>query len=162
MILPSHLTEDELIDGCTEQGEGNDQISPWLYHVTLCQLAIINHRFNEEVRDRKSDLEALVKSTDEELASIVSGLPSHLAPHGDGSQEETQPARDPPWTKWQRIDMTTGLFLTRAKVNYQCRKYWSAPSPSCTGQRAVCLNSARSVIYLYSTANFPVYLRRHM
>nr|KAK5440381.1 hypothetical protein LTR18_007669 [Exophiala xenobiotica] len=162
MVLPLPFEEEELDSGELPEDLSLNRLSPWVYHVILCQTATIHHRFNRALHKTSHDFDVLVKDADEALASIIERLPNHLQP----SMVKTSLSHDVedryPWLQWQRLDLTTNLFSVRATINYQCRRYWDETQPICPGHRSVSLESARSVILLFGDSRLPVHQRRYM
>ncbi|KAJ9494542.1 hypothetical protein H2202_009974 [Exophiala xenobiotica] len=139
MVLPLPFEEEELDSGELPEDLSLNRLSPWVYHVILCQTATIHHRFNRALHKTPHDLDVLVKDADEALASIIERLPNHLQP----SMVKTSLSHDVedryPWLQWQRLDLTTNLFSVRATINYQCRRYWDETQPICPGHRTYTL-----------------------
>jgi hypothetical protein len=141
-------------------------VSPWWYHAVLSSTALVYYHFINSLRKDASDLEYLVRKADEGLANIIEGLPSHLQPYGDETQDMLDKRKDLeehyPWIQWQRTDLISALLLWRSKINYECRRYWAVSVPSSIPRRVLCLQSAKSVINLLESANMPINQRRFM
>ncbi|KAH8646311.1 hypothetical protein BX600DRAFT_444112 [Xylariales sp. PMI_506] len=119
IIYPSQLSEDDLLNNPSLEQETGHHISPWLYHIVLCQISVVNHRFNKGVQGGTFDLQILVRAADEALANIITDLPPHLQPYGDDSQASAISGAEHPWIEWQRVDLTTETI-------YVSRKYLSS------------------------------------
>ncbi|KAK7890711.1 hypothetical protein LTR67_007920 [Exophiala xenobiotica] len=110
MVLPLPFEEEELDSGELPGDLSLNRLSPWVYHVILCQTATIHHRFNRELHKTPHDLDVLVKDADEALASIIDRLPSHLQPGMVKTSLPHDVEDRYPWLQWQRLDLTTNLF----------------------------------------------------
>lgn len=162
MVLPLPFEEEELDCGDVPGDLSLNRLSPWVYHVILCQTATVQHRFNRALHKRPHDLDILVKDADEALAGIIDRLPNHLQPRTVKTSLPHDVDDRYPWLQWQRLDLTTNLFSVRATINYQCRRHWNETQPLCLGHRSVSLESARSVILLFGDSSLPVHQRRYM
>lgn len=163
MILPLSIDMEDL-DGEEMPAEERapERLSPWVYHTTLCQTAIVKHRFNQALRKKPDNLEFLIRDADEALANIIDHLPEHLQPNIEDQPHHKHLEEQYPWLEWQRLDLVTNLFLARSTINYQSREYWDHAHPNYLGRRTVCLEAARSIICLFDMSNLPTHQRRYM
>ncbi|EXJ79537.1 hypothetical protein A1O3_07816 [Capronia epimyces CBS 606.96] len=162
MLLPLPMDDDELESGHIPDELPSHHISPWLYTTTLCQIAVVFHRFNRAVQTNPSDLEIVVNRADSELTSLMDGLPAHLRDNVVKSPQTRALEAKHLWIRWQREDLKTTFLLFRAKINHHCHKTWTMSPSLCLSQRILCLQSARSVISVYESSDLSAHQRRYM
>jgi hypothetical protein len=109
--IPASLDDDELQSTITK----SDSLPrPIQYHIAMIHLAIVYHRFRVSLKHTSSnpaEIGALVLNTDDALADIVEGLPSHLQGNQDS---EMDPSCHPEysWISWQKTNLSLILLVS--------------------------------------------------
>lgn len=143
--------------------QGNKGIAPCFpvdYHIFMIRVSSINERFRRNLRFSQQPLLEIVQKIDNELAEIISTLPSHL--HPDEPQNDYTARRDEayPWIPWQRKYLKLVLLYHRMVVNRTLQRSWLVEQERYCGPRAICLSSARSILLIQREWTTPLTKRR--
>lgn len=123
-------------------------IEPLEYLTVLAKLGTTLMRFRAKtslIHNDDQALAALIASTDDELATIVSQLPEHLKP-GNGVADDLG-GNVHPWLSWQRENLCIVLLYYRLVINRAlCRDEEESDRSLSEGATAVCLEVAHSIV----------------
>ncbi|EXJ82983.1 hypothetical protein A1O3_06800 [Capronia epimyces CBS 606.96] len=105
-------------------------------------------------------LTEIVRDADNRFADIIDGLPPHLQPD-EVKTDETR-ARDAlyPWIPWQQVNLTLVLLNFRLAINRCLQHEWLADPTNLSGPRAICLSSAKGIIWISQHWAAPIARRR--
>jgi hypothetical protein len=134
----------------------------------MARTARVYYRFLKAVRIGFDTLEEkirIVRATDEELASIIDTLPTHLQPDADTDNMEQrlrQIESAKSWIIWQRFDLTLVLLHLRIRVNRTLQDQWLSSSSQQQSEwaRLVSVRSAASIIWINSNWSQPLTMRK--
>ena len=118
------------------------------YHAVLGKLSMALRRFQERLvltDNQKRAVASAARDADEELATIVLQLPSHLK--ADDAADEERFERDLafPWIPWQKQNICVLLLYYRLAINRSILHSEHGDSLAARGARAVCLDSAHGI-----------------
>jgi hypothetical protein len=134
--------------------------APVYYHIAMAQIATTYHRFRKGIRFQSDSVFNLVRTADEELANIISGLPSHLRPDESKTPQTELRDKEKPWIPWQQFSITLVLLYHRLSINRPLQHEWLKNPGIYNGQRAICLDSAKAIIDITSKWDHPIARRR--
>ncbi|KAK7427779.1 hypothetical protein QQZ08_005717 [Neonectria magnoliae] len=122
---------------------------PVQYHIAMIKLAKICYQIKFRLRISRwqaNEIAEFVFTADEQLALLISNLPSHL--QFDEKQSATSIGRDRllPWIPWQRISITKALLYYRMVIGRLLQAHWLDGSIGGTRTRAICISSAQGLI----------------
>ena len=125
----------------------------------VARSAIMYRRFRRALRQGVLPLSEVVRSSDEALAEVIDTLPEHLQPLGENSHRIGRLEQQYPWIHWQRFDITLVLLHHPLAVNRVLQKAW-LKDPEFAGSRAICLQSARHIMWITKNWELPIAKRR--
>lgn len=137
-----------------------EAVVPVQYHIIMARIAITHHRFHVELRAKRKPLINIVRDADDRLAGIINTLPAHLQPDEMKTDQTEQRDERNPWIAWQRYDLTLVLLYFRLLIHHTLQGAWLASPDEFSGPRAICLNSAKGIIWLSRQWDQPVARRR--
>ncbi|KAI0476604.1 hypothetical protein GGR56DRAFT_643487 [Xylariaceae sp. FL0804] len=132
------------------------QIHPVQYHVFMARAATVYNRFRVNLRRRELPLDEIVRAADEDLAEIINTLPQHLQPESVGGEYTDSLETAYPWIRWQRVDATLVLLHHRLRINVVLRREWRKDPVRYGWARAICLQTARDIIWISQNWEQPV------
>lgn len=153
VALPAYLDDDEIEVGY--QLRPSDHPRPIGYHIAMCRIATLYHRFRSLLLlGPWSSIEHLnhIHNSDEELAKVLEQLPRHLRPDESETTESRALALIHPWINHQTRHLTWVFFYRRITINRVLQNAWFVRPDMFAGPRAICVLSARSLIYAVSKA----------
>lgn len=128
--------------------ETDSSIEPFDYLIVLAKLGTTLMRFRAKtslVHNDSQALSAIVASTDDELATIVSQLPGHLRPRIGVTEDLGEDSH--PWLSWQRENLCIVLLYYRLVINRPlCRAQEGSDSSVSDRATAVCLEVPHSIL----------------
>ncbi|KAL1863892.1 hypothetical protein Daus18300_008041 [Diaporthe australafricana] len=148
--LPDEVDDDEL-----ETTSGNSRLPrskprPVRYHIAMAEVSRIYYRLRYMLRLREwktEDVARLVFNADEQLANLITDLPSYL--QSDEKQTAATDKRDNqhPFIPWQKKSLAKVLLYYRMAVSSQLQEHWLDGSTDGARTRAICMSSARGLIH---------------
>jgi hypothetical protein len=136
------------------------QIHPVQYHIFMSRTAKSYHRFRMTMQSSGLAVVDIVRAADEELAELIDTLPTHLQADLEGAEHTNELEATYPWVRWQRIDTTLVLLYHRLRINCTLQESWMADPGSCASARAVCLRTARDIIFISQNWELPAHEKR--
>ncbi|RDW67513.1 hypothetical protein BP6252_08909 [Coleophoma cylindrospora] len=127
----------------------------------MAQISISLFRFHRAFRTQPSEqIGNIVRTSDAELANIISSLPQHLQP--DEPRTDATEKRDVlnPWIPWQKWDLTQTFLYYRMKINCTVQLEWLLTPHLFEGQRSICLDAIRMMLWIRRNWDQPVARRR--
>ncbi|KAH6989168.1 hypothetical protein BKA56DRAFT_542552 [Ilyonectria sp. MPI-CAGE-AT-0026] len=137
-----------------------DHIQPVQYHIMMARTSTVYHRFRESLRRGGRSVAETVHLADQELAEVINSLPEHLQPDGGKIPDMDQLETEHPWIKWQRFDVSLVLLHHRLRIHRALHKDWLDSPGQHDGARAVCIRSARDIIWIAHNWDQPAAMRR--
>lgn len=133
-------------------------IDPVHYHIAMCRIAIVVNRFKVAQRRGMRPLEEIVNAANNQLAEIIKGLPLHLQLDEAITQEVAPQNASCPWIPWQQYGLRLVILHNRLMINRELQKQWlqQENNPLFINQRAICLSSARLIIWISRQAEDPI------
>jgi hypothetical protein len=156
--LPVPLDEEELVSWETSQLP--DTAYPVYYHIALAKIATVYYRFRKTLQTQTDETINIVRTADKQLADIISGLPTHLQPDEPRTRWTDIRDTERPWISWQKWDLTLVLLYYRLAINRTLQREWHVSPEKLSGQRAICLDSARSILWISRNWDYPVAQRK--
>ncbi|KAL6252394.1 hypothetical protein RBB50_000113 [Rhinocladiella similis] len=150
VAFPSYLDDEDILAGSAKGIRSAAYPRPVGYHLALCRIAVIYYRFRSMIglgAWTTTELLGLIRDADNELALVISNVPPHLRP--DERQTEATQSRNMqhPWIRSQLQHLIRVLFYRRITINRILQSAWHSQPTVFDGPRAVCLLSARTLIY---------------
>jgi hypothetical protein len=148
------------------QPEGYEAlVDPVHYHIFMARTSRVIYKFRISLKYGTKSLENvvnIVKTADEELASIIDTLPSHLQPESDSTTNAEIQALETtqPWIKWQRYDLTLVLLHLRMHINRVLQKQWLSSPEEYHWARTVSVTSAMSLVWINQSWDQPASTRK--
>ncbi|KAH7163404.1 hypothetical protein B0J13DRAFT_431709 [Dactylonectria estremocensis] len=139
--------------------DGN-HIQPVQYHIVMARTSTVYHRFRESLRRGGRPVAETVHLADQELAEVINSLPEHLQPDGGKITELDQLEAKHPWIKWQRFDVSLVLLHHRLRIHRALQAEWLEFPGQHDGARAICMRSARDIIWIAHNWDQPAAMRR--
>ncbi|KPM38277.1 hypothetical protein AK830_g8283 [Neonectria ditissima] len=130
------------------------------YHIIMARTSTVYHRFRESLRRDSRSVAETVHLADQELAEVINALPQHLQPDGGTNPEMDQLEVEHPWIKWQRFDVSLVLIHHRLRIHRALHKEWLEFPGQHHGASAVCIRSARDIIWIAHNWDQPAAMRR--
>lgn len=148
--LPDEVDDDEL-----ETTSGSSRLSkskprPVRYHIAMAEISRIYYQLRYMLRLRQwktEDVARFVFNADEQLANLITDLPSYL--QSDEKQTAATEKRDRhhPFITWQKKSLAKVLLYYRMAVSSQLQEHWLDGSTDGARTRAICMSSARGLIH---------------
>jgi hypothetical protein len=145
-------------EGSVYMGDGS-RIHPVQYHIFMSRAARAYHRFNLALRKGQNSKMEIVRAADEQLAELIDDLPRHLQPDRD-EEHDAELQRRFPWIKWQRVEFTLELLYHRLCLYRVLQAEWTREPERYASARAVCLISARDIVWVSQYWELPHSERR--
>lgn len=150
--IPDEIDDAEICDIANLGGKSRlpkSKPRPVQYHIAMIKLAKIYYQIRFRLRIRRwqaAEIAEFVFTADEQLALLISNLPSHL--QFDEKQSEVSIGRDRrlPWIPWQRNSITKALLYYRMVIGRLLQAHWLDGSISGTRTRAICISSAQGLV----------------
>lgn len=139
---------------------GGSKIHPVQYHIFMARTALVFARFRNAVYRSNAPLGDAVRRADEELAEIINTLPRHLQPEESSSRWTKQVEALHPWVSWQRYDITVVLLHHRLRINKALQSAWREEPQKYNWARAICIDTAKDLIWISNNWDQPVARRR--
>ncbi|KAH6889333.1 hypothetical protein B0T10DRAFT_487782 [Thelonectria olida] len=140
--------------------EPDDDIQPVQYHIVMARTSTVYHRFRESLRRGNRSIGETVHLADQELAEVINTLPEHLQPDGGKNPGMDHLEAEHPWIKWQRFDVSLVLLHHRLRIHRALHKEWLESPGRHEGARAVCIRTARDIIWISQNWDQPAAMRR--
>lgn len=161
--LPLDIDDAHLLgNGISATRATSDQSPrPIQYHIALAKISIVFNSVRSRLYSRRwsgGEIAEIVIAADNELATVIDALPSHLK--NDENETDETLRRDVvcPWIPWQRMSLTLVLFYHRMCVNRVLQQYYPEGSVKFARARSICLSSARGI--LHAAHAVPAHLSR--
>lgn len=148
--LPDEVDDEEL-----ETASGNSRLPrskprPVRYHIAMEQVSKIYYQLRYILRLREwktEDVAQFVFNVDEQLANLITDLPSYL--QFDEKSTAATGARDRqyPFIPWQKKSLAKVLLYYRMAISSQLQEHWLDGSTDGARTRAICMSSARGLIH---------------
>ncbi|KAF2649576.1 hypothetical protein K491DRAFT_174286 [Lophiostoma macrostomum CBS 122681] len=145
-------------EGSVSTGDGS-RIHPVQYHIFMSRAARAYHHFQLVLRTGQKPKMEVVRAADERLAELIDGLPHHLQPGRDEDQDMELQRRFP-WIKWQSVEFTLSLLYHRLCLYRVLQDEWMQEPEQYASARAVCLITARDIIWVSQHWELPHSERR--
>jgi hypothetical protein len=153
------LDDDDLLPTDKSISLPKQRPRPIEYSIAMAKVATVYYRFRESmvvIRTHDDDIAAVIQEADNNLAEIISSLPSHLQDYESTSQKNSERDAQYPWIPWQRKTITAVLLYYRIIVNRVLQPSW-IDNPTTHGRaRAICLGSARAIVDVIRTSQDPL------
>lgn len=136
---------------------------PVQYHIAMSRVAIIFYQLRSKIRLRRwsaPEIAQFVFSADDQLASLIGELPTHL--QNDEPETPATLERDAanPWIPWQKKSLTMVLLYHRIAINRILQTHWLEGSTNYARARSICLSSAVAILNSATTDAAPTDISR--
>lgn len=148
--LPDEVDDDELetISGSSRLPRSKPRAVR--YHIAMAEVAKVYYQLRYTLRLREweaQDVARFVFDADEQLANLITDLPSYLQ-----CDEKSTPAtegrdRQYPFIPWQKKSLAKVLLYYRMAISSQLQEHWLDGSTDGARTRAICMSSARGLIH---------------
>jgi hypothetical protein len=163
---PSVLREDDFsvpLPEVTREGSipmpNGSRIHPVQYHIFMSRTARAYHRFQRALQNNQGSKLGIVRAADEQLAELIDDLPPHLQPDmKSGVDSELETVH--PWIRWQKVEFTLVLLYHRLCLYRVLQAEWTRSPEEFASPRAVCLITARDIIWISQNWELPHSERR--
>jgi hypothetical protein len=125
-----------------------DSPNPVSYHIALCKISMLFYWFRSSLRSRPNEATDIVQIADSKLADIITRLPTHLQPDAEKTVNTEERDRKYPWASWQKWDLAITFLYFRLTINRTMQSEWLVSSHDLSGQRAISLNCAKTIIWI--------------
>jgi len=133
-------------------------VDPVHYHIAMCRIAKVFHRFKVAQQRGTMSIIDIVEFADNELVKIMRNLPPHLHPDEVATDETELRNKTCPWIQWQRYGLKLVILHNRLIINRELQKMWlrAETDTRLNSQRAICLSSASSIIWISKQSERPI------
>lgn len=148
--LPDEVDDEELGTASGKSRLPRSKPRPVRYHIAMAQVSKIYYQLRYMLRLRDwntGDVAQFVFNADEQLANLITDLPSYL--QFDEKSTEATEARDHqyPFIPWQKKSLSKVLLYYRMAISSQLQEHWLDGSTGGARTRAICMSSARGLIH---------------
>uniref|UniRef100_L2FYI6 C6 zinc finger domain-containing protein n=2 Tax=Colletotrichum fructicola (strain Nara gc5) TaxID=1213859 RepID=L2FYI6_COLFN len=148
--LPDEVDDEEL-----ETASGRSRLSrskprPVRYHIAMAQVSKIYYQLRYMLRLREwgtEDVARFVFDADEQLANLITDLPSYLQFDEKPTTLTEERDRQYPFIPWQKKSLAKVLLYYRMAISSQLQEHWLDGSTDGARTRAICMSSARGLIH---------------
>ncbi|KAL3294217.1 C6 zinc finger domain containing protein [Colletotrichum asianum] len=146
---------DEVDDEELETASGGSRLSrskprPVRYHIAMAQVSKIYYQLRYMLRLREwgtEDVARFVFDADEQLANLITDLPSYLQFDEKPTTLTEERDRQYPFIPWQQKSLAKVLLYYRMAISSQLQEHWLDGSTDGARTRTICMSSARGLIH---------------
>lgn len=148
--LPDEVDDDELETASGSSRLPRSKPRPVRYHIAMAEVSKIYYRLRYMLRLRQwktEDVARFVFNADEQLANLVTDLPSYLQFDEKSTAATESRDRQYPFIPWQKRSLAKVLLYYRMAISSQLQEHWLDGSTDGARTRAICMSSARGLIH---------------
>ncbi|KAK2615872.1 hypothetical protein N8I77_002596 [Diaporthe amygdali] len=147
--LPDEIADEELETASGSSRLPRSKPRPVRYHIAMAQVSKVYYQLRYILRLREwktEDVAQFVFNADEQLANLITDLPSYL--QFDEKSTTATEARDRqyPFIPWQKKSLAKVLLYYRMAISSHLQEHWLDGSTDGARTRAICMSSARGLI----------------
>ena len=147
--MPDEIDDEELASCVAPSRLSRSKPRPIEYHIAMIRVAKVYYQIRYKLRLRIWDaatVAGVVFSADEQLATLISGLPSHLQLGEEPTDTTRERDLQYPFIPWQKESLSIVLSYYRMSIGRLLQDYWLDGSITGTRTRAICMSSAQGLI----------------